>query len=247
MSFYSELSRVYDVVFPLNSMTLSFLEKDLSKGARMLDLACGRGAYSIALSEKGYDIYALDLDGEMIRGLKEKAATGNLALKAYEGNMTEVKELIMENFHRIFCIGNSLVHLKKPSEILKLLTDLHSLLEDGGDLIIQIVNYDRILDKEIKSLPTLTGRSPSEEEVIFHRNYSFIDDNTVSFDTELIIKTEDTTNIYKNSIPLLALRKDELVKLLHECGFSNICCYGSFNFAPFTPSESFPLIIKAAK
>ena len=247
MSFYSELSRVYDVVFPLNPMTLSFLEKDLLKRAKVLDLACGRGAYSIALSEKGYDLYALDLDSEMIKGLKEKSEACNLDIKAYEGDMTEVKNLIHEEFHRIFCIGNSLVHLKSTSEILQLLKTLHSLLNDKGDLILQIVNYDRILDKRIKELPTLKGKSSKDEEVIFHRNYTLVDNNTINFDTELTINTNGTITGYKNTIELFPLRKDELINLLLKSGFSKVNCYGGFNFVPFNPSESFPLIIKAAK
>ena len=247
MSFYSELSRVYDVVFPLQPMTLDFIEKDLSKGDKILDLACGRGAYSIALSKKGYDLYALDLDSEMIKGLKEKSKEGDLDIKAFEGNMTEIENLIHEKFHRIFCIGNSLVHLKNTLEILDFLRKLHSILEDKGDLIIQIVNYDRILDKKINTLPTLKGSISTEENVIFHRNYSFIDDNTVSFDTELIINKGDKSESYKNSIPLLAIRSTNLIKLLKDSGFSNINCYGGFNNTPFDPLESFSLIIKAAK
>ena len=247
MSFYSELSRVYDAVFPLQPMTLEFLEKDLSKGAKILDLACGRGAYSVALSEKGYDLYALDLDGEMIKGLKEKSKERTLDIKAYEGDMTEVKELISEKFHRIFCIGNSLVHLKNTLEILDFLRELHSLLEDKGDLIIQIVNYDRILDKNINTLPTLKGTIGPDEKVVFHRSYSFLDKSTVSFDTELIIMNNDKSESYRNSIPLLALRSTDLIKLLKDSGFSNISCYGGFNNTPFDPLESFPLIIKAAK
>ncbi|WP_426348139.1 class I SAM-dependent methyltransferase [Alloiococcus sp. CFN-8] len=247
MSFYSELSRVYDVVFPLQPMTLSFLEKDMSKGDKILDLACGKGSYSISLSEKGYDLCALDLDGDMIKGLKKKAAELNLDIKAYEGDMTEVDDLISGKFRRIFCIGNSLVHLKDSSEILVLLKKLHSLLEDHGDIIIQIVNYDRILDKRVNTLPTLKGDLTPEEKVIFHRSYSFKDENTVSFDTELIITENSKSVSYKNSIPLIALRKASLIKLLEESSFSSISCYGDFKASPFSPSESFPLIIKAAK
>lgn len=55
-----------------------FRELDLKKGITFLDLACGRGTYSLAVSEiigPAGRVYAVDLWEEGILGLKSKTAS----------------------------------------------------------------------------------------------------------------------------------------------------------------------------
>ena len=55
-----------------------------------------------------------------------------------------------KKFDLIFCIGNSMVHLNDNEEILRFLRNCKKSLKVGGYLLLQIVNYDRILVKNIR-------------------------------------------------------------------------------------------------
>ena len=79
MSFYEELSKVYEYVFPLNKNALKFISENLKNGDKILDLACGAGEYSIALSEMGFNVDGIDLE----KGMIDKAINKSILEKKY--------------------------------------------------------------------------------------------------------------------------------------------------------------------
>jgi len=158
MGFYEELSKVYDVVFPWNKVTEDFIEGFSPKEGKILDLACGSGNYALGLAKKGYGLYAVDLDKAMMEKLKEKSENESLNIKMKTADMRDVKKELNENFNAIFCIGNSLVHLTDKVEIQNLINDLYNMLYNKGNLLIQIINYDRILKHNVRSLPPIENK-----------------------------------------------------------------------------------------
>ncbi|TFG79541.1 MAG: SAM-dependent methyltransferase, partial [Spirochaetales bacterium] len=54
MGLYETLADVYDDVFPVNPMTLSFIGAPSRSGARLLDLGCATGGHALALAEAGW-------------------------------------------------------------------------------------------------------------------------------------------------------------------------------------------------
>lgn len=242
MKFYKELSKVYDVVFPKNENTLKFLCKDLKGNSKVLDLACGTGSYSIALALKGHRVDAIDLDEEMIDIARSK---GGLYVNFVAGDMTEIKEEFKgKRYNLIYCIGNSIVHLKNKERIQSFIEDAYEVLNEEGIFIVQIVNYDRIIKYDVKSLPTIED---SSKGVKFIRNYNYkSEEGKVEFQTELIISKESKEESYKNSVDLIALEKDELQAMFEKAGFSNIEVYGNFSEEEYS-DKSFSLVIKGVK
>jgi len=112
------------------------------------------------------------------------------------------------------------------------------ILKPGGKLLVQIINYNRILDQGLKGLPTIEN-----DEIKFERIYSYgKKPEKVDFKTKLTIKA--TGKIIENSVPLLALRPGIFRNLLEEAGFTNIEEFGSFKKDLFEP-DSQPYIVKA--
>jgi glycine/sarcosine N-methyltransferase len=243
MKFYDELSKVYDIVFRKEDNTVKFLNDTVKPEAKILDLACGTGTYSIELAERGHDVTGTDLDGEMIRMASIKKPALNI--RFMEGDMRKAKNIFQgESFGLIFCIGNSLVHLKNIEEIKCLMSDIYSMLNEDGCMVLQIINYDRIIKNNVTSLPTIDR---SDEGVKFVRNYRYEESiGVVHFDTELIINKEGKEGIYKNSVPLLALGSEELISVIKETGFSKIKATAGFSEKDFD-SEAYALVVRAYK
>ena len=242
MKFYKELSKVYDTVFPKDEKTLRFLLKDLKSNSKVLDLACGTGTYSLSLALKGNRVDAIDLDEDMIQLAKGK---GGLYANFVQGDMTKFREEFQgKRYDLVYCIGNSIVHLKNKGRIEKFIEDIYEVLIDEGALTVQIVNYDRIIKHDIKALPMIDR---PEKGVKFIRNYNYKqDEEKIEFQTELIINKNDDEERFQNSVDLIALKKDEIKGMFHKAGFKEIEVYGGFSEEEFI-EESFALVIKAVK
>lgn len=241
MKFYNELSKVYDIVFPKDEQTLKFLRDNLKGNSKILDLACGTGTYSIALAQKGHRVDAVDLDEEMIRLAKGK---GGLYVNFVMGDMTKIKDTFdKEMYDLIFCIGNSIVHLKSKEKIAKFIKDIHDKLNDGGAAVIQIINYDRVLKQDIKELPIIDR---PDKGVKFIRNYNHKEEQKIEFKTELTVTHDGKTERFENTVDLITLQEDELLKMMKDVGFKHISLYGDFSGERFN-EESFALIVKGFK
>lgn len=239
MGFYEEFSKYYDVVFPLGEAQLSFIKKRAKDKKKILDLAAGTGNYSIALAKEGYDVVAVDLDSEMVRKIEKKARNEGIKIRAISMDMKEIDKL-EDKFDLIFCIGNSLVHLENIKEIGEVVSKLYNLLKKGGVLIIQIINYDRIVEKNIKELPTI---DKPEEEIKFIRDYEE-KSGKILFKTKLIVKKGE--EVYENCVSLYPLLSKDLENILKASGFNSIETYGGFNEAEYN-IDSMAMVITAIK
>lgn len=233
--FYTEISKYYDYIFPTGDAQLSLIREIVGNPPKdILDVACGSGGYSKKLNDLGYNMTAIDLDESMIKQLKEKDRN----LDARVLNMLDMDQL-NKKFDLIFCIGNSMVHLNDNAEILSFLKKCKNNLKPGGYLLIQIVNYDRILEKDIKTLPLIENR---EVGLIFERYYDYIPEKH-KIDFKTILKV-DGLNL-ENHVLLHPITSKEFLNLLEELGYKNIRTYGNFKKDKYDPMNSFPLVVIA--
>ncbi|MEG2935912.1 MAG: class I SAM-dependent methyltransferase, partial [Clostridium sp.] len=239
MGFYEEIAKYYNLIFPTSQGTVNFIKKKAGEGLKeILDAACGTGGYSFALEKEGFNLTAFDLDKKMIEELKEKAQKCGSSIKAMEGNILEVKDKFKENnYDMVFCIGNSLVHLDNAKEIEKFFEGTKSILKEDGTLLFQVINYDRIISKGIKSLPTIYNEAA---DLTFERLYRYEEsEHKVYFKTILTVEKEK----FENEVSLYALQYDEAIKLLESAGFNNIEAYGDFKGSRFDKENSYAMII----
>jgi glycine/sarcosine N-methyltransferase len=242
MKFYKEISKVYDLIFPRDDTTLKYLCKNLNGNSKVLDLACGTGTYSIALAQKGHRVDGIDLGEDMIAQAKGK---GGLFADFVVGDMMKIKNIFLEKkYDFIFCIGNSLVHLKNKERIEILIQDVFDMLIDEGALVIQIINYDRVIKNNVISLPTIDIH---DKGIKFIRNYNYRkDENKIEFKTELLISKDGKAQRYENSIDLIALKMEEIKAIFEKVGFKDIEVFGDFTEEQFT-DNSFALLIRGVK
>lgn len=240
MKFYEMLVKHYDDIFPENQNTYDFLREDLKPGDNVLDVACGTGNYTIHLIKDGIAACGLDLEDTMIEQADKKAELEGVTPDFVVSSMLDMDLVSDGDLRRIYIIGNSLVHLKSMEEVRSFLKSAYELLAENGDLIIQIINYERILSREIDHLPTITV---PDQGIVSERNYNYdVSDSTIEFASKLIVQNESQ----ESSIYLLPIGKEELVKELEKTGFSTLEVYENFSKEPFT-ENSISLVIKATK
>lgn len=116
-------------------------------------------------------------------------------------------------------------------------------LVPSGKLLLQIINFDRILAQRIASLPTIHN---GEIGLEFRRNYARDRERgLIYFDTELTVKEGDKLARFTNRIELFPLLSAALKEILEKAGFGSINYYGGFSREPYIPDKSFLLVAEA--
>lgn len=240
MGFYKRISAQYNSIFPLNRMQIEFVKGAalLPGEMSLLDVGCGTGELARELSEQFAKVAGVDLDGVMLEAARDSSdGIGNLSFSQID--MLDIDSEFGESaFDIVNCFGNTLVHLDSPETILRFLRSAKHVLKPGGKLLIQIINYDRILDKDIRSLPTI-----DTPEISFIRNY-FYDKHNHLIEFETILTVKSSGQVIENMIHLYPLRKGEMDALLSEAGFPVVSYYGNFKRENLSP-DSIPLVLEA--
>lgn len=245
MGFYEQIAPYYDYIFPAGEEQLGFIQKAAGIPPRkILDVACGSGVYSVRLAQIGYEVWASDIDAEMVRLTREKAIDGKVNVRTFISDMQQLDQHIAEQFDCIFCIGNSIVHIGSAEAILSAVIQMKKRLAPDGKLLLQIINFDRVLAKGVTSLPTIYNQEINLE---FKRNYVRDDGRgLIYFDTILTVNKDNVQREFENRVELFPLLALSLKDILAKAGFSTVNLYGGFNREPYIPDESFLLVTEAS-
>ena len=223
MHFYKSISTYYDDIFPADRQEINFLVERLAVARSILDIGCGTGIKTAYFESPNREVIGIDQDEEMIAAARAKHYGCTLSYEVLD--MLDIgKRFSGRAFDTILCLGNTLVHLTNLETMSAWLKEVYALLgqnkDTNGDFVLQILNYDRILDKNIEALPVLEN-----EKVKFARFYRN-EGKLLRFVTELHVK--ETDRIIENDIPLYPLRGSELISLLTNAGFKKVENFGNY-------------------
>lgn len=219
MAFYQDLSPYYDELFAVDDTELRFVAGILGHRSRILDIGCGTGNKTVLLSTPDNAITAVDQDSAMLERARADNARPNI--RYVRADMADLESALQGlRFDGIVCLGNTLVHLAAPEAIQALLESAARLLERGGVCILQILNYDRILDRNIRELPVLETPRARFVRRYVHR------EGRLHFVTDLDIR--ETGRTVHNDIVLYPLRRAELAAMLDRAGFGKVAYFGSY-------------------
>ncbi|EKD28136.1 MAG: methyltransferase type 12 [uncultured bacterium] len=229
MSALKKMASYYSILFPGDAAKNSFIENNIPKDLEgiVIDLACRTGQQLEYLSDKKYDVIGLDLEIEMLNDFKKRRK--DFSKKIFCGDMRDA-DICLKEFKNqarlVYCVGNSLVQLTNFEDIHRTLIAIKNLLKADGNILIQTVNFDRVISGDYEFLPNIDKKLPGGGSIYFERRYSVSSkQGFVNFETCLV--TPDGTE--SNKKELLALQKGDLKQLLTEVGFKDLKFYGDFN------------------
>jgi 2-polyprenyl-3-methyl-5-hydroxy-6-metoxy-1,4-benzoquinol methylase len=240
--FYASIAKYYDKIFPLNEKQVDFVNTHIESLAdkQILDVGCSTGQLAKRLSEAGSQVTGIDLSGEMIKIAQKKSQVPGLTLKV--ANMLELDSLFAEaSLDAVLCFGNTLVHLDSLDELSTFFELVSKILKPRGKLLMQILNYDFILDNKIEELPLIDG-----PELSFIRKYNLPEQpgDKIIFNTELVLKNSRDSLFHASR--LLPLRKEELQFLLDHHGFKHTHFYAGFDGKPYKGNH-LPLVVSTER
>jgi len=234
LAFYTDLSDVYDALFPVSEAQKALFDRILSSGPvrRVADAGCGSGAQLLPFAQAGAECIGFDPDPALVALARKKLGRWPAA-RVEVGGFADTERLVRPPADLLLCLGNSLVHVPQE-EAARFLRDACAVLSGGGRLLLQILNYDRLLLHGVTSLPLMTVADGAVE---FRRGYAWEGPRKVRFRTALRVSTGGQPRIFHNDISLHPLYPDELWEMLSRAGFSDIRFTGDFAGSEFSPDS----------
>jgi SAM-dependent methyltransferase len=257
---YDDFSTDYDhfVDWPARlAAELPFIERMVAQAVRppdreadrppcVLDAACGTGMHAVALARQGWRVAGADTSPGMIARARENAQVAGVEVRFDVAGFGELSTRFGGGFDGLLCLGNSLPHILTPQALHAALADFAACLRPGGVLLVQNLNYDRILARRERWMEPQTHRE-GETEWLFLRFYDFDPDGLLTFHVVRLRRAGGPWEQQVLSARLRPLRQAELTDALKEAGFSDIALYGDMQSSPFDPDRSPNLVIGAIR
>lgn len=235
MELYKLLSKNYDRLFPVADREIAFLEAHVSGKARLLDIGCGTGGKSSRLAVSR-TVIGIDGSPEMISLARQTHPGSNPDYRV--ADMLSLPEHFSPgSFDAVICLGNTLAHLSEPGQVDELFRQVRVLLCEGGVLIGQIVNFDRVISQKVDHLPVI-----ETDDLVFRRFYKW-HGTAMIFRIEL--EDKSTGGIQTSETPMRPILKESLESALRSAGFGPIEFFGDFSGNPYA-DDCFHLIFKTA-
>lgn len=239
MVVYDSLAQVYDELFPVNSATMAFIGKPPRQNALAVDLGCATGGHSLALAKGSWMVVGLEPASGMLAEARRKAAELGLCIRAdfrQAGMLDLSAQVKAQSAALVLCLGNTLPHLKDEAELAAFFKKAAEALEAGGRLIVQTLNYQKILADRPKQLPDITLG-----DRLFSRRYRYGNDGSIDFFSSFGPKAE--AGRAENSVRLYPFTPGAIVAAADKHGFVPRGIYASWTEEGFDPQASDTLIL----
>lgn len=199
--------------------------------ARILDLACGKGRFSIHLADKGYDVVGLDLSTESIR-LAQQFEAENLSFFEHDMRLP----FRINYFDYVFNFFTSFGYFDTIKDHQNTLKNMSKNLKKGGLLVLDYFNTVKVLNQmQASQTKTIGG-------IDFH-----IKKDLAEGFIRKKINFEDEGRTYHFEERVRAFTLEDFEKLLAPTSLKLLKIYGDYQLKSFDSATSDRLILVAQK
>ncbi|MDH3268137.1 MAG: class I SAM-dependent methyltransferase [Ignavibacteria bacterium] len=241
--FYNELASEYDQMIAFKKaienkkrLLKNLITPEMKYAA---DLGCGSGVDSIALTSLGLKVTAFDPSAEMLEVAKENIIKEKAKVTLHNQFADSISEDFDEQFDLVVSLGNTFANIGSE-QLIKSLQRCKQILKPQGILLIQILNYDKILNEKQRIVNITEG-----EDEYFIRFYDFIGTEIIF---NIITFNKEKSSKHKLiSTKLFPHTQNDFDAVLKKIDFSKAEYFSDFDLTIFNNEKSKDLIIKVIK
>jgi len=210
----------------------------------VLDCACGTGRHAILFSAMGLETEGFDIDGNMVRTARENARKAGRKIRFFKADLKSFSRVCGRKYTACISVGNSLSLAGGRSTLKAFLSNAAKVLEKGGILMTQVINYRSIKENKYKFVPPRLVRRESRifcTVKFFERRGEKIFVNFVR-----VVKEKNKAGQDYFRSELAPYYKSDFAERLKK-DFKSIRFFGDYRFGKFKPPESKDLIVVAER
>jgi SAM-dependent methyltransferase len=237
------------------------------EGGTIVDLGCGTGEHARWLASVGWHALGVDSSTKQIESARAyEGEFGERGPHFRQADMLDLDAVCAwakrnsvlpaaalpqgREFAGALCVGNVIPYFEEE-ELAPRLAALARHLAPGAPLLVQLLNYQHIRAKGVRSLPLNVRPDPEnpQAEIVWLRLLSVDDEKHLWFHpATLQFRSGQEEPLQLRSarrIRVRSWRADELEALLTRAGFSSFTRYGGMNRCEFVEEESHDLVFTA--
>ncbi len=216
----------------------------------VLDVGCGTGEHTAFFGSLGARAVGVDRSESMLAKARDHAREQHV--RFLHGDACDLGATLAgeQPFALAICLGNMLPGVLEVEALQRFLGGVRNALRDDGALLVQLLNYERILDQGVRHLPLnfREGDTP-EEEIVFLRLIKPISAERVLFcpTTMVLDSSSEEAPVRVESTQRIELRpwtRPDLTQQFEQAGF-RLTCYGDMQRNKYDPTNSTDLVIVA--
>ena len=199
---------------------------NLEEGARILDLACGKGRHSVYLNRLGYDVTGADLSANSIASAKKQE---NETLHFVVHDM---REPCRQQYDAVFNLFTSFGYFEDDADNLKTLGAIRDSLNEYGLAVIDFMNVEYVAAHLV----------PEETKTVDGISFQIrrhIADNHIIKD----IRFSDGGRDYHFTEQVQALTLADFEAMMETAGIHLLEVFGDYKLRKFSPGHSERLIM----
>jgi len=231
---YDSWAEVYDLLSSRYRDDIPFyVDAAKAAGGRVLEVACGTGRIYIELLKAGVDACGLDLSGEMLWELSQKAEALQLKAKVRVADMRNFK--LEDKFSLIIIPFRAFLHNLTTDDQLNTLRSCRQHLTEGGLLILNFFMPDPqyIADNFGKEVNRVEYK---EQRLTLSHKVYYIDEPDQIVEFTHYLKRDNAVE-WSGTLQIAHIHKREFELLLRLAEFSRWQVYGGFDYQPLTSSK----------
>lgn len=186
----------------------------------VLDLGCGSGEHTRFLNALGFAATGVDASPSQLAAARAAEPEGRYV----QAGLTELATLIGAGHGGAICLGNTLPHLCEEDAVRAFFGGLAQCLLSAAPFLLQLLNYDRILDRGERTFPVvLRPGETGAESTVFLRLMTHHGGGRLTF-TPATLRYRPGAEaplelIAAHDVPLRGWRRAEVETLLSDSGF----------------------------
>ncbi len=199
---------------------------NLEQGAKVLDLACGKGRHSLYLNKLGYDVTGADLSANSI------AEASRYENPTLHFRIHDMREPFPDKFDAVFNLFTSFGYFDDDADNITTLAAIRDSLDTYGLGVIDFMNVENVIENLVPS------EVKEVDGIEFHITRLVVDDHIIK-EIRFCDKGRDFHFIEK----VRALDLAGFEQMMEASGISLLDVFGDYKLRKFNPRTSPRLIM----